>query len=42
MGALWGVEGEEVESVGEVVGGEGDLRGIERDGKEFMTCGVVE
>ena len=36
------MEGEEVESGGEVVGGDGELSGVERDGEEFMACGVVE
>ena len=42
MGALWRVKGEEVETCGEVGGGEGDLRGVEGDGEDFMACGVVE
>ena len=36
------MEGEEVEAGGEVVGGDGELSGVERDGEEFMACGVVE
>ena len=39
---MWGVEGEEVEAGGEVVGGEGELSGVEWDGEEFMAGGVVE
>ncbi len=42
MGALWGVEGEEVEAGGESGGGDGELSGVEWDGEEFMACGVVE
>ena len=42
MGALVGLEGEEVEAGGEVGGGDGELSGVEWDGEEFMACGVVE
>ena len=36
------MEGEEVEAGGEAGGGDGELSGVERDGEEFMACGIVE